>query len=123
MFRTIYIPVGVPTFDQNAAGDMLKRSAALLGSLDPEIDVPDGLLLGADKVSAFTDGKTVDLAVIQNGVNETLALAGKFGIAPRDFAEAVSYGGAQNFYLDSQWQNLEADNWTTAFSLANGRES
>ena len=56
---------------------------------------------------------------IQNGVNETLALAGKFGIAPRDFAEAVSYGGAQNFYLDSQWQNLEADNWTTAFSLAN----
>ena len=66
MFRTIYIPVGVPTFDQNAAGDMLKRSAALLGSLDPEIDVPDGLLLGADKVSAFTDGKTVDLAVIQN---------------------------------------------------------
>ncbi len=56
---------------------------------------------------------------IQNGVNETLALAGKFGIAPKDFAEAVSYGGAQNFYLDSQWQNLEADNWTTAFSLAN----
>ena len=56
---------------------------------------------------------------IQNGVNETLALAGKFGIEPKDFAEAVSYGGAQNFYLDSQWQNLEADNWTTAFSLAN----
>jgi 3-hydroxyisobutyrate dehydrogenase len=56
---------------------------------------------------------------IQNGVNETLALASKFGIAPKDFAEAVSYGGAQNFYLDSQWQNLEADNWTTAFSLAN----
>ena len=56
---------------------------------------------------------------IQNGVNETLALAGKFGIAPKDFAEAVSYGRAQNFYLDSQWQNLEADNWTTAFSLAN----
>ena len=56
---------------------------------------------------------------IQNGVNETLALAGKFGIAPKDFAEAGSYGGAQNFYLDSQWQNLEADNWTTAFSLAN----
>ncbi|MBQ6294560.1 MAG: NAD(P)-dependent oxidoreductase [Firmicutes bacterium] len=59
------------------------------------------------------------VAQIQNGVNETLSLAGKFGIAPKDFAEAVSYGGAQNFYLDSQWQNLEADNWTTAFSLAN----
>ena len=66
MFRTIYIPVGVPTFDQNAAGDMLQKSAALLGSLDPEIDVPEGLLLGADKVAAFTNDKTADLAVIQN---------------------------------------------------------
>ena len=66
MFRTVYIPVGVPTFDQAAAGEMLQKSAALLRTLDPEIDAPEGLLLGADKVSAFTAGKTADLAVIQN---------------------------------------------------------
>lgn len=56
---------------------------------------------------------------IQNAVNETLGLARKQGIAIEDFVKAVSYGGAQNFYLDSQWQNLAAENWTTAFSLEN----
>ena len=66
MFRSVYIPVGVPTFDQTAAADMLLRSTALLREIAPEIDAPEGLLLGADKVSAFTDGKTADLAVIQN---------------------------------------------------------
>ena len=66
MFRTIYIPVGVPTFDQTAAGDMIRKSSALLKELCPDIDVPEGLLLGADKVAAFTAEKQADLAVIQN---------------------------------------------------------
>ncbi len=59
------------------------------------------------------------VAEIQNGVNETLGLALKMGIDIDDFATAVSYGGAQNFYLDSQRENLKARNWTTAFSLEN----
>ncbi len=59
------------------------------------------------------------VAQIQNGVNETLVLAGKNGISVDDFATAVSYGGGQNFYLDSQAQNLKNENWTTAFSLEN----
>ena len=58
-------------------------------------------------------------AEIQNGVNETLALAQKFGVAVEDFANAIAIGGAQNFYLDGQWKNLEAENYTTAFSLEN----
>lgn len=58
-------------------------------------------------------------AEIQNGVNETLLLAQKAGISPEDFHTAVSYGGAQNFYLDAQWQNIANENWTTAFSLEN----
>lgn len=58
-------------------------------------------------------------AEIQNGVNETLILAGKMGISAEDFHTAVSYGGAQNFYLDAQWQNIANENWTTAFSLEN----
>lgn len=56
---------------------------------------------------------------IQNGVNETLSLAQQYGVKVEDFATAINYGGAQNFYLDSQWKNLEAENYTTAFSLAN----
>ena len=31
----------------------------------------------------------------------------------------MSYGGAQNFYLDAQWENIANENWTTAFSLEN----
>lgn len=59
------------------------------------------------------------VAAIQNGVNETLGLARKLGISIDDFATAVSYGGAGNFYLESQKENLKAENWSTAFSLEN----
>ncbi len=59
------------------------------------------------------------VAEIQNGVNETLGLAVKSGIDIDDFVKAVSYGGAQNFYLDSQAQSLKNKNWATAFSLEN----
>ena len=61
-------------------------------------------------------------AEIQNGVNETLILAQKMGISPEDYHTAISYGGAQNFYLDGQWKNLADENWTTAFSLENERK-
>lgn len=59
------------------------------------------------------------VAAIQNGVNETLGLARRLGISVDDFATAVSYGGAGNFYLESQKENLKNNNWTTAFSLEN----
>lgn len=59
------------------------------------------------------------VAQIQNGVNETVALAAKLGISIEDYATAISYGGGQNFYLDGQWKNLRDENWTTAFSLEN----
>ncbi len=59
------------------------------------------------------------VAEIQNGVNETVALAQKLGVSIDDFSKAISYGGGQNFYLDSQAQNLKNENWTTAFSLEN----
>lgn len=59
------------------------------------------------------------VAEIQNGVNETIALAKKMGISIKDYATAISYGGGQNFYLDGQWKNLADENWTTAFSLEN----
>lgn len=58
-------------------------------------------------------------AEIQNGVNETLNLAQKLGIAIEDYYNAVACGGAQCFYLDAQWQNLRDENWSTAFSLEN----
>lgn len=58
-------------------------------------------------------------AEIQNGVNETMLLAKSLGVSAEDFHTAVSYGGAQCFYLDAQWKNIDSENWTTAFSLEN----
>lgn len=56
---------------------------------------------------------------IQNGVNETLALAQANGIGVQAFAEAISYGGGQNFYLDSKKDVIEREDYTTAFSIEN----
>ena len=60
------------------------------------------------------------VAQIQNGVNETLKLATKVGnIKPEVFAKAISYGGGQNFYLDSKINAIKERNFKTAFSIAN----
>lgn len=59
------------------------------------------------------------VAQIQNGVNETLTLAAANGIDIAAFAEAVSYGGGQNFYLDSKKAPLAREDYTTAFSIEN----
>lgn len=59
------------------------------------------------------------VAAVQNGVNETMALAQKWGVEIDDYAEAISYGGGKNFYLELQKDNIKNENWTTAFSLEN----
>ena len=56
---------------------------------------------------------------IQNGVNETAALAEANGIDILTFAQAISYGGGQNFYLDSKKQAIHDGNFQTAFSIEN----
>ena len=56
---------------------------------------------------------------IQNGVNETSALAASFGIDILTFAKAISYGGGQNAYLDTKKTPLANEDYTTAFSIKN----
>lgn len=56
---------------------------------------------------------------IQNGVNETVTLAAANGIDIRTFAEAISYGGGQNFYLDSKKEPIAKEDYATAFSIEN----
>ncbi len=56
---------------------------------------------------------------IQNGVNETLTLAGTYGIGVDLFTTAISYGGGQNFYLDSKAAPIRDEDYTTAFSVEN----
>ena len=56
---------------------------------------------------------------IQNGVNETLTLAGANGIDPETYVRAISYGGAQNAYLDNHAAMFAKDEYPTSFSLQN----
>ena len=56
---------------------------------------------------------------IQNGVNEMLCLAQKFGIPVSVFAQAVQAGGADNAYLRNKSESIEAGDFTTAFSVRN----
>lgn len=56
---------------------------------------------------------------IQNGVNETSTLAKANGIDILTYAEAISYGGAGNWYLDSKKDVLSKEDYTTAFSVEN----
>ena len=56
---------------------------------------------------------------IQNGVNETSTLAAANGIDMLTYAQAISYGGAGNWYLDSKKDNLAREDYTTAFSVEN----
>lgn len=59
------------------------------------------------------------VAQIQNGVNETSTLAAANGIDILSFATAISYGGGQNFYLDSKKEVINKGDFTTAFSIEN----
>lgn len=60
------------------------------------------------------------VAQIQNGVNETMTLAGRAGdIDPETFAKAISYGGGQNFYLDSKAGTIAKHDFSVAFSVQN----
>jgi len=56
---------------------------------------------------------------IQNGVNETATLAAANGIDILTYAQAISYGGAGNWYLDSKKDALAREDYTTAFSVQN----
>ena len=56
---------------------------------------------------------------IQNGVNETVAIAEAYGIDPATYARAISYGGGQNAYLDNHVEMLQKREYPAAFSLRN----
>ena len=65
-FRSVYIPVGVPTYHLETAQDQFERSCAALRSVDPDVACPAEMLLTMDKLRAWLDGQSPDLIVFQN---------------------------------------------------------
>ena len=56
---------------------------------------------------------------IQNGVNEILGLAKTLGLDQTQVVQALGYGGAQCFYLDTKANNIIHNEFKTAFSVEN----
>ncbi len=89
--------------------------------------LPILLYMGENVIRMGDNGKGLVMKIchnalvsqIQNGVNETMTLAAKNGIKIPEYAKAISYGGAGNWYLDSKKEVLEKEDFTTAFSIEN----
>lgn len=63
----VYVPIGVPTFDLEIAGEQFRLSCSLMKSLfGDEAVCPDKMLLSIDDLKAFLDGVQPDLIVLQN---------------------------------------------------------
>lgn len=65
-FQIAYIPIGVPTFHLESAGEMFEQSKELLNRLGDNVIAPSEMLLSIDKLNAFLDDIDPDLIVLQN---------------------------------------------------------
>ena len=65
-FQLAYVPIGVPTFHLESAGEQFEKSASLLNELCDNVAVPEEMLLSLDKLGAFLDTVNPDLIVLQN---------------------------------------------------------
>lgn len=65
-FEYLYLPIGVPTFHLESARAEVAKSVAVLKEIDGRVVYPEDILLGIDKLNAFTEGKTPDLIIVQN---------------------------------------------------------
>ena len=65
-YQCLYLPIGVPTFHLESAQKEFDKSVFLLKSIDNNIVCPDEMLLGIDKLNAFSEGKTADFVIVQN---------------------------------------------------------
>lgn len=65
-FNVIYCPIGVPTFHLESAKQQFKQSIELLQSIEPNVIVPDEMLLSISALKSFLKDKHPDLVIIQN---------------------------------------------------------
>ena len=65
-FQLAYVPIGVPTFELVSAGEQFEKSKKMLRALCADTVCPDEMLLSIDKLTAFLDGLSPDLIVLQN---------------------------------------------------------
>ncbi len=65
-FQAAYVPIGVGTFHMPSAEKAFEDSKALLRSIEPDIAVPDQMLLNTGLLSDYLDTLSPDLIILQN---------------------------------------------------------
>jgi len=67
MKRTVlYLPIGVPTFDLEAAKNVFEMTKSALTNIVSNIVLPDAMLLSTDDLKAFISDQNPDLIVLQH---------------------------------------------------------
>ncbi len=74
----LYLPIGVPTFDLEAANNVFESSKDVLTTIAPDVLSPKDILLSPDDLKTFISDKNPDLIVLQNVT-----------FAPSNYAEIV----------------------------------
>ena len=65
-FCPLFAPVGVGTFHMETAHTFFRASSEMLREIEPEILIPEDILLGVDPLKEWLQGKTPDLVIFQN---------------------------------------------------------
>ena len=117
-FTPVYIPVGVPTFHLDSAGDLFERSRRLLLAEDPAFIVPDEMLLSVDSMTEYISDLDPDLIVFQD---LTFANAAYMSEVARRFDCPVLLWTLREPVTDGT--RLRLNSLTGAYSAANALRS
>ena len=113
-FSFAYIPIGVPTFHLESANALFRQSSALLKSIDPNVCIPEELLLSVDKLNAFLDTADPDYVIVQNA---TFANGAYIAEVLRRFSCPALLWTLREPVIDGT--RLRLNSLTGAFSAAN----
>ncbi len=113
-FQFAYIPIGVPTFHLESAQKAFDDSVSLLRGIDPDVRVPEEMLLSLDKLNAFLDTITPDFVIVQN---VTFANAAYMSAVLRRFSCPVLLWTLREPVIDGG--RLRLNSLTGAYSAAN----
>jgi L-fucose isomerase-like protein len=117
-FTPVYIPVGVPTFHLESAGDLFERSIKMLRAADPAFAVPDEMLLSVDAMNAYMADLEPDLIVFQD---LTFANAAYMSDVMKRFDCPVLLWTLREPVIDGT--RLRLNSLTGAYSAANAMRS
>ncbi|MDO4364903.1 MAG: fucose isomerase, partial [Clostridia bacterium] len=65
-FQTVYLPIGVPSYDLDEARMKYNDSIGMLKLVDKNIVVPDGPIVSVNELRGFLKDKKPTFAIVQN---------------------------------------------------------